>query len=122
MMDYKGYTGRITAVDARQGLLHGEVADLHDVVTFQGKTAAALVQAFQDSVDDYLAFCAERAEKAQKPCSGKFLVRTSPLLHQQATLAALKEGVSLNAWVSTAIEAHLGRSRARRTRTRPRAS
>ena len=59
MMEYKGYTGRITALDEKQGVIHGEVADIRDVVTFQGKTAEEVIQAFHDSVDDYLAFRAQ---------------------------------------------------------------
>jgi predicted HicB family RNase H-like nuclease len=124
MMEYKGYTGRITAVDEKQGILHGEVVGINDVVTFQGKTAEELIHAFHDSVDDYLAFCEERSEVPEKPFSGKFLVRISPALHQQAALAARKAGESLNAWVSAAIRAFLGQatpSRSAGARTRYRA-
>jgi predicted HicB family RNase H-like nuclease len=110
MMEYKGYTGRVTAVDEDQGLIHGEVADINDVVTFQGKTLEELVRAFHDSVEDYLAFCAERSEAPEKPYSGKFLVRMSPALHQQASLAAKRSGESLNAWVASAIKAYLGKA------------
>jgi predicted HicB family RNase H-like nuclease len=110
MMEYKGYTGRITALDEKQGILHGEVADVNDVVTFQGQTAEDLVQAFHDSVDDYLDFCAERAEAPEKPYSGKFLMRISPALHQRAALAAKQAGESLNAWAASAIKAHLGKA------------
>ena len=35
--DYKGYSARVT-IDQDQGLLHGEVVGIVDVVTFQGKT------------------------------------------------------------------------------------
>ena len=105
MMEYKGYTGRITALDESQGILHGEVADINDVVTFQGQTPEELVRAFRDSVDDYLAFCEERSEAPEKPYSGKFLVRIPPVLHRRAALAAKKAGESLNAWVASAIAA-----------------
>jgi len=117
MMEYKGYTGRISALDETQGILHGEVADINDVVTFQGRTAEELVQAFHDSVDDYLDFCAERAEAPEKPYSGKFLVRISPALHQQAALAAKKAGESLNAWVASAIKAQLSKTAPSRRQT-----
>jgi predicted HicB family RNase H-like nuclease len=119
MMKYKGYTGRITSVDERLGLLHGEVVGLTDVVTFEGKSAEELVQAFHDSVDDYLEFCAERAEEPEKPCSGKFLVRITPGMHRKAVLAARKAKESLNAWVGSAIKAHLEHSRQRSKRGTP---
>jgi predicted HicB family RNase H-like nuclease len=33
---------------------------LSDVITFEGVTFAEARQAFRDSIDDYLAFCAEQ--------------------------------------------------------------
>ncbi len=58
MMMYKGYKGEVV-VDEDAGVLHGHVTSIRDVVTFEGTTVAEIVQAFHDSVDDYLAFCAE---------------------------------------------------------------
>jgi predicted HicB family RNase H-like nuclease len=107
MMKYKGYTGRITGLDEEEGVIHGHVSGINDVITFEGKTSKELVQAFHDSVDDYLAFCKKRSEPPEKPFSGKFLVRLAPALHQQAALAARKAGQSLNAWVASAIKARL---------------
>jgi predicted HicB family RNase H-like nuclease len=66
-MEFKGYRGEITAVDEVQGLIHGRVAGIRDVVTFEGTTVKEIVQAFHDSVDDYLAFCEERGESPEKP-------------------------------------------------------
>jgi predicted HicB family RNase H-like nuclease len=63
MMEYKGYIG-IVEFDDEAGIFHGEVINLRDVITFQGESVQELRQAFQDSVDDYLAFCAERNEEA----------------------------------------------------------
>ncbi len=62
MLSYKGYTGHIE-FDDEAGLFHGEVLDTKDVVTFQGRSVDEIVQAFRDSVDDYLDFCAEQGEK-----------------------------------------------------------
>src|SRR5262249_46950074 len=113
MMEYKGYTGQITAVDEAQGIIHGEVTGINDIVTFEGKSPEELVQAFHDSVDDYLEFWEQRSESPEKPYSGKFLVSISPALHQQASLAAKKAGESLNAWVASAIKAQLGKEGAK---------
>src|SRR5262245_14446904 len=111
MMKYKGYTGRVTSVDEKQGLLHGEVVGITDVVTFEGKTTEELVQAFRDSVDDYLEFCAERSEAPEKPYSGKFLVRLPPSLHRKAALAAKRTKESLNAWVREAVKDRLAQTK-----------
>ena len=62
MMDYKGYVGRVE-YDDEAGIFHGEVINTRDVITFQGETVEELRKAFRDSVDDYLAFCAERGEE-----------------------------------------------------------
>jgi predicted HicB family RNase H-like nuclease len=62
MMEYKGYLGKVE-FDDQAALFHGEVISTRDVITFQGKSVAELKQAFRDSVDDYLAFCAQRGEE-----------------------------------------------------------
>ena len=61
MMEIEGYLGR-AEYDDETGVFHGEVINLRDVITFQGETVQELRTAFQESVDDYLAFCAERGE------------------------------------------------------------
>ena len=62
MLSYHGYTGRIE-YDGEAGLFHGEVLDLRDVITFQGRSVEEIEAAFRSSIDDYLAFCAERGEE-----------------------------------------------------------
>lgn len=102
MLKYKGYTGHV-AFDAEAGLLHGEVLDLKDVVTFQGKSVEELEQAFHDSVDDYLAFCAERGEEPDKPFSGRLMLRLPPELHRAVYVRAHREGKSLNQWIADTL-------------------
>ncbi|MCA2629521.1 MAG: type II toxin-antitoxin system HicB family antitoxin [Microcystis sp.] len=71
-MKYKGYEA-VVFFDDEAGIFYGEVANVRDVITFQGESVAELQQAFADSVEDYLAFCAERGEKPEKPFSDSFL-------------------------------------------------
>ena len=99
-MKHKGYEAGAIEFDDEAGLFSGTVAGLRDVVHFAGSTAAELKQAFRDSVDDYLAFCAERGAAPERPCSGRFLVRVSPELHRKAALRAAAEKLSLNAWLA----------------------
>ncbi|HAH45193.1 type II toxin-antitoxin system HicB family antitoxin [Gimesia sp.] len=99
MMNYKGYLGKVE-FDDEAAVFHGEVINTRDVITFQGESVAELKQAFQDSINDYLSFCKERGESAEKPFSGQFVTRIPPELHRQATLAASLSGTSLNAWVT----------------------
>ena len=65
MLNYKGYRGRVN-FDDEAGLFHGEVLDLKDVITFQGKSVEELEHAFRDSIDEYLAFCQERGKEPER--------------------------------------------------------
>ena len=56
MLLYKGYTGHVE-YDDEAGILHGEVLDTRDVITFQGKTVDEIETAFRESIEDYLEFC-----------------------------------------------------------------
>jgi predicted HicB family RNase H-like nuclease len=65
MLDYRGYIGSIE-IDLESGLLQGRVLDIRDVVTFQGATVAEAKQEFENSIDDYLDFCAELGQEPDK--------------------------------------------------------
>jgi predicted HicB family RNase H-like nuclease len=102
-MNYKGYIGQVV-YDEEAGILHGEVINTRDVITFQGACDEEVKRAFVDSVDDYLEFCASRGEQPEKPFSGKFVVRLPAELHQRAYARAKAAGISLNEFVKRAVE------------------
>ncbi len=104
MMEYKGYIGT-AEVDAEAGVIHGEVVNTRDTITFQADSVKSLRKAFCTSVDDYLAFCAERGEQPDKPFSGKFMVRMPPDLHRRAFIAARHSGKSMNGWLADVVKA-----------------
>ncbi len=110
MIEHKGYTGKIE-FDPDSEILHGEVLGIRDVVTFEGESVNEVMQAFRDSVDDYLEFCKERGEKPEKPCSGKILLRIAPDLHRQIATTAKASRMSINALVSDCLAAHVGRTK-----------
>ena len=95
MMQYKGYLGQIEYDDEAK-LFHGEVVGLKDVITFQGTNVQDLIQAFHDSVDDYLMWCKERGETPEKTYSGNIRLRMNPSLHAHLAHEAAKKGLSLN--------------------------
>ena len=101
-LEYKGYIGSVT-FDDEAGILHGSVVNTRDVITFQGESVTEVRQALQESVEDYIAFCAELGEAPEKPMSGKFNVRITPLLHAQAVATARSQDISLNTLVERAI-------------------
>lgn len=99
MLTYKGYHGNVE-FDEKAGLFHGEVVDLRDVITFQGKSVDELQQAFRDSIDDYLDFCRERGEDPDKPFTGRLMLRLPTEIHRRVYVRAKKEGKSLNEYIS----------------------
>jgi len=103
MMEYKGYIGRVE-IDDEAGVIHGEVVNTRDVITFQGQSLAEVKQAFHESVDDYLEFCEQRGEAPDKPFSGQFVARIPPELHRKINHAAILAGKSLNAWVTEKLQ------------------
>jgi len=103
MMEYKEYLGKVE-FDDEANIFHGEVVNIRDVITFEGQSVDELRQAFEDSIEDYLAFCAERGEQPEQPFSGRFTVRLSPEEHRRVILAAIKAGKQLDSWVADVLE------------------
>lgn len=102
-MEYKGYIG-VVEFDDEAGIFHGDVVNTRDVITFQGKTVAEIKKAFRESVDDYLEFCKQRGEEADKPFSGRLVVRMEPGLHRTLAIAARREKKSLNSLIIEKLE------------------
>lgn len=98
MMEYKGYIGHVE-FDDEAGIFHGEVINTRDVITFQGKTVDEIKEAFRDSVEDYLDYCAKLGQEPEKPFTGKFMLRIPPDLHRKIYVAAKQSGESINAWI-----------------------
>ena len=99
MLKYKRYHGNVE-FDEEAGLFHGEIVDLRDVVTFQGKSVEEPEQAFRDSIDDYLDYCGQRGEEPDKPFSGRLMLRLPTEVHRKLYVRAKKEGKSLNEYIS----------------------
>ncbi|MFM7868328.1 MAG: type II toxin-antitoxin system HicB family antitoxin, partial [Planctomycetaceae bacterium] len=98
-MEYRGCIGKVEG-DKEAGIIHAEVINTRDVITFKGDSVAELKQAFHESVDDYLEFCKTRGETSDKRFSGQVVTRISPDLHLQLKVAAVLSGKSLNAWLA----------------------
>ncbi len=99
MMAYKDYLGKVE-FDDEANIFHGEVVNIRDVITYEGQSVDELRQSYEDSVEDYVAFCIERGEQPQKPFSGRFRVQLSPEEHRQIILAATKAGKRIDVWVA----------------------
>lgn len=102
-MSYRGYDARVD-YDEEADILHGEVVNLRDVITFQARSVDDLKSAFHDSIEDYRAFCKERGEEPEEPYIGQFMMRLEPTLHQAAADAARTLGLSLDRWIAEQLE------------------
>ncbi|MBO4438236.1 MAG: type II toxin-antitoxin system HicB family antitoxin [Spirochaetaceae bacterium] len=102
MMTYKGFIGSVE-YDDEAHVFSGEVINTRTVITFQGTTVDEIENAFHDSVDDYLEWCKEDGIEPEKPYSGKFNVRLTPLFHSQVAIAARKMNMSLNSFVEKSL-------------------
>jgi predicted HicB family RNase H-like nuclease len=62
---------------------------------------------FHDSVDDYLAFCAENNRAPEKPYLGKISLRISPELHREVYLAACEKKESVNSYIAEILSTYI---------------
>ncbi len=91
-------------LDEEAGLFHGEVTNIRDVLTFQGRTLDELRAAFADTITDYVEWCRKRGKEPERPFSGNFTLRVSPELHRRVAARAAEAGKSINAYVAETLE------------------
>lgn len=103
ILSYKEYNGSVE-VSIEDGVMHGEVLFVRDLITYEGVTVSELEKAFQEAVDNYLAHCKEVGKEPDKPCSGTFNVRLGSELHKEASLYAKRKDLSLNELMKKAVE------------------
>lgn len=109
MLTYKGYHAAIE-FDQEDMLLVGEVFGIQDSLNFHGRSVEEVEEMFHQSIDNYLALCAELGKQPDKEFKGSFNVRIDPGLHRAAALAAKQRGVTLNEYVETAIRDAVSRT------------
>ena len=102
-MTFKGYTARVE-FDDRDNILVGRLLGVRDIVGFHADDVAGLRTAFEEAVNDYIETCAKLGKPAEKPASGKMMLRVPPEVHGAALLAAQASGQSLNQWAARALE------------------
>ncbi|MBO9484707.1 MULTISPECIES: type II toxin-antitoxin system HicB family antitoxin [Gammaproteobacteria] len=101
-MTYKGYAASIEYSDDDECFI-GHIAGIKDRVGFHGESVSELKDAFHEAVEDYLETCASVGKEAQKPYSGKLMLRIPPELHASIATAAQVSGLSINQWISRAL-------------------
>ena len=102
MLAYKGYHGSIH-YNPEDRVFYGRIEFIRALVSYEGKDADSLEFAFVEAVNDYLAACVEQGREPEKPFKGSFNVRIAPELHERVAIAASQHGVSLNRFVTEAL-------------------
>lgn len=108
MMKYKGYAAEIEFDDS-VGRLHGRVVNsgAYPIATFEATDVEGIRREFHRSIDEYLNACEEDGIEPKKPFSGKLNLRLGPDLHQRVARSAAESGLSLNSWITQALEKSL---------------
>ena len=101
-LKYKGYIGSV-AYSEPDKVFFGKLEGIDDLVNYEGESVSELTAAFQEAVEDYLAFCEGEGVKPEKSYSGSFNVRISPDTHRSIARLASEAGVSINSFVKQAL-------------------
>ena len=104
-LTYKGYVGSIEISD-EDNCLYGKVLDLpkDTMISYEGQTVSELKEDFTGAVDDYIEYCKEAGITPRKSYSGSLNIRISPDTHSQIAILAKQAGVSINAFIKSAVE------------------
>ena len=94
-MTYRGYTARMD-FDADDKIIVVRVIDIDDIITFHGLSISEFELAFKTAVDGYIHACDELGQAADKPASGRMMLRVNPAVHATAIKASRRSGQSLN--------------------------
>lgn len=65
-LEYKGFLGSVE-FSAEDGVLHGRLEFIRDLVTYEGKDTKGIKAAFQEAVDDYVELCELEGRKVDVP-------------------------------------------------------
>ncbi len=102
-LTYKGYIGSV-AFSEKDNVFFGKVEGIDGLVNFEGESVKELTGAFHEAVDDYLAYCKEEGIEPHKSYSGSLNVRLTPEMHSRVAALAKRMGISINAFIRTAVE------------------
>ncbi|MGE5495108.1 MAG: type II toxin-antitoxin system HicB family antitoxin [Burkholderiales bacterium] len=103
VMKYKDYFANIE-YNAEDNIFVGRVQGIVDVLVFEGSSVEELKQQFKNTIDDYLDLCQRINKNPDKAFKGSFNVRIPPEMHKEAVRQAIKQGITLNEFVSRAIK------------------
>ena len=102
-MTYRSYTARMDS-DTEDKIIVGRVIDIDDIITFHGSSVAEFEAAFNSAIDSYILACEQLGQSADKPASGRMMLRVNPAVHAAAVKASARSGESLNKWAEKVLD------------------
>jgi len=102
IIKYKDYYANVH-FSADDEMFYGKILGINDLVTFEGQSVKELKKSFAEAIEDYIETCHALNKSPEKTYKGSFNIRVSPVLHRDASFAALQKNVTLNEFVKNAI-------------------
>ena len=106
LMEYNGYHAKIE-FDKEDQIFVGHIIGINDSVNFHGRSVDELTEAFQNAILNYLDYCKQIGKEPEREFKGSFNVRIKPEQHRKVALQAANEGITINQFVSRAIDGEL---------------
>ena len=101
-LTYRGYTAHLE-FDTDDMIIVGRVVDIDDIITFHGASVPEFESAFHGAIDGYVLACEQLGQTADKPASGRMMLRVNPTVHAAAVKASARSGQSLNKWAEKVL-------------------
>ncbi len=70
LIEYKGYIGSVEFSES-DGVFFGKVQGIRSLISYEGTSAAELINDFHGAIDDYLALCEEEGSSPRDCLQGK---------------------------------------------------
>jgi len=103
VLKHNGYQARVD-FDADDRIFVGRIVGIDDVVAFHADTVEGLIEAFKESLEDYIETCAKVGKNPDRSYSGTVYLRVSESTHANAAKAAELAGKSLNEFGEEALQ------------------
>ena len=106
LMEYNGYHAKVE-FDQEDHIFIGHVLGINDSLNFHGESVKELTQSLHECIDNYLDYCQKIGKDPEREFKGSFNVRIKPEQHKKIALYAANEGITINQFVSRAIDDEL---------------
>ena len=105
-LKYKGYIGTV-GYSEEDEVFFGKVEGVNALINFEGESVKELKKAFEEAIDDYLAYCEAEGISPDKSYSGVLNISLSPDIHSRIAALARETGTTINGYIKQALENQL---------------